>query len=537
MAHPSVERRVTNASPFGRRAKEKLKASKAAATSVSINIENGDHDERDDDDEVSPDSEQTQLLPEPEHGSLSPPLDPPTQQLSPGHQLSSAQIMSMRRPSLPGVSQVDNVIPANFDPLARRRSVDPNLLRYATNPYARPSHLSRVPGRPSPYPARPNPMHRPSMPSLHTAGQPMQISEHALYSPRGSLPDNSLYMAQARPLASPIPGPLPQPGFSFGAASSTVSPGSAGSSERNSPDSLQQYSFPGDRPQLPDFDEDDSTYGGQTSRFGSITSVASGDSAYFSDVAEMYPAGFVPDHRRGSRLAVYLSFHFMLVLTLRLSTSSHHHYLGNMMSNLDVNAQSGRRFSLPTSEMQQIQSYSPHTTNGPGPDFQHPQTAYAQSPPDHAPYPQPTSDQPTYPQQAGEQEPQQIHYSPRPADSPAGIGLGGGGGSPSINSSGDGSSYYYSPSASATPESQYTQTTPDPGAALPNMSIPSYTDLPEFAPSMPSQQKYDVPELRAPPTIVPATTGGCYDPLSYDQERSLYPAPTVLPNQLAGYSW
>ncbi|KAH8828551.1 hypothetical protein DL96DRAFT_1187666 [Flagelloscypha sp. PMI_526] len=289
-----------------RRAKEKLKASKAAAAAAAASRKGrnaNEGSESEDRKEDIDDDEESTTPPAVQFDTPSPTVESPVTQLP----VPPTNSPGIRRPSLP-TSNGHEMVPPNFDPHTRRASVDPNLLRYATNPYARPNHLlSRVPGRPGPYPMRPNAMHRPSMPILPSAGLQgftAQPGQAPLYSPRGSLPDNSLYMSHARPLEpSPIPaGPLPQPGFSFGAASSTLSPESAGSSERNSPDSLQQYSFPGQpRTALPEFDEDDdsSLYGGQSTRFGSITSVASRDS-FYSDLSDMHPAGFMADHRRGS---------------------------------------------------------------------------------------------------------------------------------------------------------------------------------------------------------------------------------------------
>lgn len=105
---------------------------------------------------------------------------------------------------------------------------------------------------------------------------------------RASLPEPHLYSVVARPIVSPIPGPLPISDYSFGAASS-ASPSSV-DSERNSPDSPKSLSFGGE--------EDGQTspsYGSYSSRFGSIASVATSESSITSSYYAG-PRGSVTDH-------------------------------------------------------------------------------------------------------------------------------------------------------------------------------------------------------------------------------------------------
>lgn len=94
---------------------------------------------------------------------------------------------------------------------------------------------------------------------------------------RASLPETHLYSLAARPVASPIPGPLPMPGFQFGAASSTTPPmesPSSADSERNSPDSLRSFSYGGE-----DDGQTSPSYEPYSSRFGSVASVSTSDSS------------------------------------------------------------------------------------------------------------------------------------------------------------------------------------------------------------------------------------------------------------------
>lgn len=213
-----------------------------------------------------------------------------------------------------------------FDPHARRLSVDASLQRLANNPYA---HLARAkngalfslrssaptrhrqssrapcgPHRPIPtsasMPYPPN-TRRASMDSraFRLSGAPPSPSPLTPYNvaARASLPDHGLHAISSRTISSPIPGPLPSPNFSFGAASTSSMTSSSGDSERNSPDSLQSFTYCSE-----DIDEDDmiSAPYDYFSRYGSITSVATSDSsinsAYYSDIAGGTPS----DHERGT---------------------------------------------------------------------------------------------------------------------------------------------------------------------------------------------------------------------------------------------
>lgn len=205
-----------------------------------------------------------------------------------------------------------------FDPLVRRRSVDASLQRLASNPYA---PLARAknnilfgprvgvapPGRHHQLSRMPY-FHRSSLP-LHSStpqrletrrssvySRPFRFSSQPTISPspsplspyreiRGSLPDpHQMYTMPTRVSVSPIPGPLPSPDYSFGAAStpSMASPSSA-DSEHNSPDSLRSFTFRNE-----DFeDEDRMTSYDAFSRYGSIASIASEssiNSSYYSEI-------------------------------------------------------------------------------------------------------------------------------------------------------------------------------------------------------------------------------------------------------------
>ncbi|KAF8161236.1 hypothetical protein B0H34DRAFT_796056 [Crassisporium funariophilum] len=217
----------------------------------------------------------------------------------------------------------DTLANDSFDPLVRRRSVDASLQRLHSNPFASlaraknsalygPGFGVSQPGRHHqlnrlPYTGYPTqrrglsqlatmPQHaslrRLSMDSRSTRF-PSRLNQSPSPSPltpynavvRASLPDHHLYAVTSRSVASPIPGPLPSPGFSFGAAStSSMTSPSSGDSERNSPDSLRSFTFRGD-------DEDGaispSSYDAY-SRFGSIASIATSESSinssYFSEI-------------------------------------------------------------------------------------------------------------------------------------------------------------------------------------------------------------------------------------------------------------
>ncbi|KAF7361769.1 hypothetical protein MVEN_00521100 [Mycena venus] len=134
---------------------------------------------------------------------------------------------------------------------------------------------------------------------------------------RASLPDHNLYPVSSRPLAAPIPGPLPSPGFSFGVANASSD------GDRNSPVDFGGFSFPPTSDA--DTEGDDSSASYQMSRFGSIASESSATSAYFSDVGS---TGEAPDFRiSGRRESCPTGFL-------------------NLMSGLDVGVGGPRRASL-----------------------------------------------------------------------------------------------------------------------------------------------------------------------------------------------
>lgn len=161
---------------------------------------------------------------------------------------------------------------------------------------------------------------------LHSASSRIHQSQSPSPSPltpfnaaiRASLPDGNLYALSTRPVASPIPGPLPSPGFSFGAASSNnsmASPSSGGDSDRNSPDSLRSFNFRqsangNGSGNVAYEDEDDATnssvhqsplfdpydangYSQPSSRFGSIASIATSESSVASSAGLYYQDGLL----------------------------------------------------------------------------------------------------------------------------------------------------------------------------------------------------------------------------------------------------
>lgn len=208
-----------------------------------------------------------------------------------------------------------------FDPSVRRRSVDASLQRLAFNPYApyarakndilfgprvgvappgRHHQLSRIPYFHN-QSHRPSLPHHPSMPQRFGArrssvcSRTFRFASQPTISPspppllphdvRGSLPDPyQMYTMPTRVSVSPIPGPLPSPDYSFGAAStpSMTSPSSA-DSERNSPDSVRSFTYRNE-----DFeDEERFARYDAFSRYGSIASIASEssiNSSYYPEI-------------------------------------------------------------------------------------------------------------------------------------------------------------------------------------------------------------------------------------------------------------
>ncbi|KAF8919802.1 hypothetical protein CPB85DRAFT_1248622 [Mucidula mucida] len=268
----------------------------------------------------------------------------------------------LRRGSLPVdmVSHSDHPshsppLPAHLDPFARRLSVDASMHRLsASSPYttlARSKNTSRLSG---PFPTRNqmarlagSPYPRPDLP--HIASAPIHGSFHSrhvsadargmhfaptgslisspyaqsetFHSARTSLPDNNLYAFSSRLVGSPIPGPLPSPGFSFGVANTNVTsltPPPSADSERSSPDPIRSYTFQGD-----DSEDDHNSSYDALSRFGSITSVATSDT---SNGSVYYPDCPV-DHDIPPNVS-------------RRGSCGSNQFLG-MMSNLDVNGLPG----------------------------------------------------------------------------------------------------------------------------------------------------------------------------------------------------
>jgi hypothetical protein len=250
------------------------------------------------------------------HSPLEPP-DSATFATRPNVLYGSNDLFSQRRGSLPANAFPHlSEGPDSFDPLVRRRSIDTSLQRLASNPFASfakakntalygPGFGVSLPGgrnhqlNHSPYghpPQRRGLSHLAAIPQ-HASLRRLSMDSRSVRIPfklnqspspssltpynavvRASLPDH-LFTVPSRHVASPIPGPLPAPGFSFGAPSDT-SP-SSGDSERNSPDSLQSFTFRSE-------DNDEDGHYEVYSRFGSIASIATSDSSinssYFSEL-------------------------------------------------------------------------------------------------------------------------------------------------------------------------------------------------------------------------------------------------------------
>ena len=303
------------------------------------------------------------------------PLEPPDSATFRLNVFSGPNDLYHRRGSLPANAfppdPSQSPHPDAFDPLVRRRSIDTSLQRLASNPFASlaraknsalygPGFGVSLPGRnhqldhtPYGHPQRrglsqlaATPQHaslrRLSMDS-RSVRMPSRLNLSPSPSPltpynavvRASLPDH-LFPVPSRQVASPIPGPLPAPGFSFGAASDTSPTPSSGDSERNSPDSLQSFTFRSE-------DNDEDGHYEAYSRFGSIASIATSDSSinssYFSELSgaavdHLATADVRAEDRRSSWY-IFNSIHFLShIAYLCLYSSS----LG-LMSRLDVNGQ------------------------------------------------------------------------------------------------------------------------------------------------------------------------------------------------------
>ena len=139
-----------------------------------------------------------------------------------------------------------------------------------------------------------------SLQRIHHSPSPSSLSTYGATC-RTSLPESHLYSIAARPVGSPIPGPLPMPGFQFGAASSStpsIASPSSNDSERNSPDSIKSFPFGRDEENQPSPPYD--TY---NSRFGSVASIATSESSLNS----VYFGGLTVEHdRRNSTWYVHI---------------------------------------------------------------------------------------------------------------------------------------------------------------------------------------------------------------------------------------
>ncbi|KAG6918543.1 hypothetical protein DXG01_013633 [Tephrocybe rancida] len=360
-----------------RRAKEKVKASK---TTKADDDEDQDLPESPDEDKPSslPPSADKRSLPaidipksqasskeSSNGGSVSPPglqvvtapahssweeanVDPHS--LYAGHNLHAYRRGSLPVNAFPTDFSPDSPSLDDFDPLTRRRSVDTSLQRLANNPYAplarakngaiygpramapirRP--FCRTPYNPTPritssasMPYRLD-MRRASLGNFRISPQSTASPSPSPLSPynevRASLPDHSLYAVSSRTVSPPLPGPLPSPNFSFGAASTpSMVSGSSGDSERYSPEPPHSYSY-----RESEQDEDEGTPASyySLSRFGSIASIATSDSsvnsAYFPEHVGCYQDNQDVGVRRGS----CASGHF-----------------ASLMSGLDVTGQDG----------------------------------------------------------------------------------------------------------------------------------------------------------------------------------------------------
>ncbi|KAL0956459.1 hypothetical protein HGRIS_002605 [Hohenbuehelia grisea] len=219
-----------------------------------------------------------------------------------------------------------------FDPLARRRSVDASLHRLASNPYAPLArakngalYASRVVAHGHHHPAvfyaplsRPSLPHRATMPpgidvrrasldsrflSSDQSGLSISPSPSPLSPYRQLHPTYAISSRSIPP--QPLPGPLPSPDFSFGAPTSPSITSAGLTDDRGSPDSAHNFAYRDDLDQ----DDDSSTSYGGFSRFGSIASVATSESsALYSDNchAEHDLAGYDPTARRDSCASTFL---------------------------------------------------------------------------------------------------------------------------------------------------------------------------------------------------------------------------------------
>jgi hypothetical protein len=270
----------------------------------------------------------------------------PQSRVPPTHNL---PLHAQRRGSLPVSVTADNAIRGpQLDHLGRRLSVDTSVLRLASHPYAQaalakngalyPPSISRFPSQlrlssqpespldnpPPSVNSRPTMYHRGSLPHEHmnlNLRHRASFDSRGYHYPNGGPPpsspsplsfhnpnirfNGSRYAVPIRTISSPIPGPLPQPDFSFGAPSLTppTNSPSPGLPNCDSPESLSTVPGYGhSRSDDPDTEDDGTSASYDAiSRFGSIASLAgsesSSTSAYYSDVSS---TDVGQDMRRGS---------------------------------------------------------------------------------------------------------------------------------------------------------------------------------------------------------------------------------------------
>lgn len=298
--------------------------------------------------------------------------------------LSLADIHSQRRGSLPAnaffhpYSTTPTHPPRSidaWDPPARRRSVDTSLQRLVTHPYAQlararngalfgprspslpqPSRQHSLPNRKPlslqsqrrmlPHHPPPNDyldMRRASMDPRtlmpnRADGLSPSPSPHSFHPVRASLPDTSLF-GTSRRYVPQIPGPLPAPNFTFGAA--TVSSPCSADDDPPSPD-LSSYSFPPKDDVAEDDDVISSFSFESLSRFGSAVSIATSESSVLSnpgfyDIGSA-PGELAPDQERRSSWYVnvsLLAWHFVFIFSFHDSGSTHHAQSANVATGLN----------------------------------------------------------------------------------------------------------------------------------------------------------------------------------------------------------
>jgi hypothetical protein len=336
---------------YYRRAKEKSKQLKASKGKTEDGVNQNDSPDADVEEfegisELPSDRQKEESSPTADHSqqSLDLPAHPRTAPVEQAHWDSFESpsvhggLLAKRRGSLPvdafPSADLDRPSPPlvdAFDPYARRLSVDASLARLANHPYAphaRARNGALFATRPlAAPPIRQRPFSRSSHHPPRISGMPYSLdtrraslgnfrqSPRSALSPspsplvpyataRTSLPEHDLYVTTSRPtMGSPIPGPLPSPNFSFGAANTpSMASASSGDSERNSPDSLQAFPY-----RETDHEDDDGLghLNYPQSRFGSIASVATSDSSiqtpFYTETPACYPEiDYDPSVRRDS---------------------------------------------------------------------------------------------------------------------------------------------------------------------------------------------------------------------------------------------